>query len=264
MTIQYRKAYILRTCDANMRAYGGFQWPTSGRVTAPDWQATTDCGNGLHGLLNGEGDASYLSRDEDAKWLICEVDHWVDLGGKVKSEYCDIVAIGARDEIVAQMVTLCSGRAVPYASVQAGDGGTATAGDSGTATAGDYGTATAGNSGTATAGYRGTATAGNSGTATAGNYGTATAGNSGTATAGDYGTATAGNSGTATAGYRGTATAGDGGTATAGDWGILQIKHWDSVAQRYRIKTAYVGEDGIKADTAYRLDASGNFVEVSA
>ena len=76
----------------------------------------------------------------------------------------------------------------------------------------------------------------------------------GTATAGDRGTATAGEYGTATAGYRGTATAGDGGTATAGDGGIIQIKHYDAKASRYRIITAYVGEDGIEARVAYRVD----------
>jgi hypothetical protein len=152
----------------------------------------------------------------------------------------------------------------------AGYSGTATAGYSGTATAGDSGTATAGYSGTATAGYRGTATAGYSGTATAGYSGTATAGYSGTATAGDSGTATAGDSGTATAGDRGTATAGDrgtatagySGTATAGDSGTICLKWYDVRADRYRIEIAYVGENGIKPNTRYRLDDNRRFVEV--
>jgi len=177
----------------------------------------------------------------------------------------------------------------------AGESGTATAGESGTATAGNYGTATAGESGTATAGYRGTATAGNYGTATAGNYGTATAGYRGTATAGNYGTATAGESGTATAGYRGTATAGESGTATAGNYGTatagesgtatagnygtatagyrgtatagnkgeIRVQWWDEKAERYRTVIGYVGEDGIKPDTTYRLDDNHKLVEVS-
>jgi hypothetical protein len=150
----------------------------------------------------------------------------------------------------------------------AGDGGAATAGYRGTATAGDSGTATAGNSGTATAGDSGTATAGDRGAATAGNSGTATAGNSGTATAGDRGTATAGYRGTATAGYRGTATAGDGGaatagyrgTATAGDRGELRIRWYDYKADRHRLAVAYVGEDGIEPNVAYRLDDEHKFV----
>jgi len=92
------------------------------------------------------------------------------------------------------------------------------------------------------------------GTATAGYRGTATAGYRGTATAGESGTATAGESGTATAGESGTATAGESGTATAGNYGEIRIQWWDSKAQRYRTKIGYVGEDGIKPDTAYRLN----------
>ncbi|MCH7307802.1 hypothetical protein MMO38_06565 [Acinetobacter sp. NIPH 1852] len=143
----------------------------------------------------------------------------------------------------------------------AGESGTATAGESGTATAGESGTATAGNWGTATAGNWGTATAGESGTATAGESGTATAGYKGTATAGESGTATAGNWGTATAGYKGTATAGESGTATAGESGEIRVQYWDSKAERYRTVIGYVGEYGLKADTAYKLDENHKFVE---
>ena len=95
-------------------------------------------------------------------------------------------------------------------------------------------------------------------TATAGYRGTATAGYRGTATAGYGGTATAGDRGTATAGDRGTATAGYGGTATAGDRGILAVKWHDGT--RYRVAIAYVGENGIKPNTAYGFN-NVNFVE---
>jgi len=91
-------------------------------------------------------------------------------------------------------------------------------------------------------------------------YATATAGYKGTATAGYKGTATAGYKGTATAGYKGTATAGDEGTATAGNYGAIQIKWWDSSTSRYRISTAYVDEDGIEANTAYKLNDNHQFV----
>ena len=72
------------------------------------------------------------------------------------------------------------------------------------------------------------------------------------------GTATAGEGGTATAGYRGAATAGNYGTATAGDGGTICISHWDG--ERSRIVIGYVGEDGIKPDTAYRV-RDGKLVE---
>ena len=54
----------------------------------------------------------------------------------------------------------------------------------------------------------------------------------------------------------GTATAGDGGTATAGYGGLLVLKYWDGTAERHRIATAYVGEDGIDSDTPYRYDVA--------
>ena len=71
-------------------------------------------------------------------------------------------------------------------------------------------------------------------------------------TVGDDRVAVAGDNGTATAGNRGIATAGDFGTATAGDNGTLIFKWWDG--NRWRIATAYVGEDGIEAGVAYRCE----------
>ena len=150
------KAYMMRTCSSDMTSYGGFKWPSSGEVIAHDWKNTTECGNGLHGLLWGEGDGSLLNWSEDAKWLVCGIDSWVELYGKVKSEKATVIYAGTRQE-----ATLLIG--------QLGGGKYTVCG--GTATAGDYGTATAGYSGTATAGYRGTATAGDGGTATAGDGG---------------------------------------------------------------------------------------------
>ncbi len=90
-------------------------------------------------------------------------------------------------------------------------------------------------------------------------YATRTAGAYGTATAGDYGTAVAGAGGTATAGYAGTATAGDYGTAVAGDYGEIRIRWFDG--RRYRLAAGYVGEDGIKANTPYRV-VDGKLTEV--
>jgi hypothetical protein len=55
-------------------------------------------------------------------------------------------------------------------------------------------------------------------------------------------------------------TAGDWGTATAGYWGIIQIKYWD--ADRYRIKTGYIGENGIEAKNLYKLNERHEFVGI--
>jgi hypothetical protein len=80
---------------------------------------------------------------------------------------------------------------------------------------------------------------------------------------GALGTATAGDSGTATAGYSGTATAGDSGMATAGALGTICIKYWDLKNDRYRTVIGYIGEDGIKQDIAYKLDANHKFIKVT-
>ncbi|SPA44637.1 DUF7666 domain-containing protein [Cupriavidus taiwanensis] len=290
---------VLRTCNADMSSQNGFVWPGVGEMAeAPDWINNDECGHGLHGWLYGQGDhscSSYL--DSTAKWLVVEVesDHIVMLGGKCKFPKAIVRFVGdkltatqylieneprAREVAVIGATLITGDKGVvtvgALGTATAGDEGTATAGNYGTATAGNYGTATAGDEGTATAGYKGTATAGykgsatagdegsatagNYGTATAGNYGTATAGYKGSATAGNYGTATAGDEGTATAGYKGTATAGYKGTATAGDGGEIRIRWYDHTASRYRTAIAYVGEDGIEANVAYRLDENQKFI----
>ena len=85
-TPEPKYVYVLRTCKADMTSYGGFRWPESGPVEAPDWDASPQCGGGLHGFLNGEGDGSLASWAADAKWLVVRVaeDLIVQLDGKVK------------------------------------------------------------------------------------------------------------------------------------------------------------------------------------
>ena len=137
---------VLKSLPASMKAYGGFQWPESGAVFAPDWKPTEECGNGLHGWLWGAGDAGLRCMDDDAKWLVLSVpSDFVDLGQKVKFPSCEIKYLGDRETAVAIIQHYAPG---------------GTPAMFGTATAGDEGTATAGYRGTATAGYEGTATAG--------------------------------------------------------------------------------------------------------
>ena len=64
-------------------------------------------------------------------------------------------------------------------------------------------------------------------------------------------------------GALGTATAGYSGTATAGDSGELRIRWYDDKADRYRLSVAYVGEDGIEPNVAYRLDEEHKFVRAA-
>jgi hypothetical protein len=49
--------------------------------------------------------------------------------------------------------------------------------------------------------------------------------------------------------------------AKAGELGCIALTRWVDSEKRYRMSVAYVGENGIKADTLYRLDEAGNFVE---
>jgi hypothetical protein len=311
MVAAKKTALVLRCCREDMSSQNGFVWPdVGGEAICPDWENNSECGNGLHGWLYGQGDHTTSSywNDPKAKWLVVEVEKSgiFMLGGKCKFERGFVRFVGSKSEAAAYIIehephamgvavigaafSVCDKQNVivgALGTATAGALGNATAGDGGTATAGALGNATAGDGGTATAGYRGTATAGDGGTATAGALGNATAGDGGTATAGALGNATAGDGGTATAGYRGTATAGDGGTATAGYRGTatagdggtatagalgnatagalgeLCIRYWDSKANRYRTAIAYVGEDGIEANVAYRLDDQHKFKKVA-
>ena len=143
MTTKSNLVPIMRTCNANMTSYGGFKWPRKGLVTCSDWEPTYKCGNGLHGLLNGEGNGSLLNWSGDAVWLVVMVEESAILSGqgdltdKCKFPCGTVVFSGARDKAIAEMVK----RGANLAKIV---GGTATAGYYGTATAGDYGTATAG------------------------------------------------------------------------------------------------------------------------
>ena len=79
---------------------------------------------------------------------------------------------------------------------------------------------------------------------------------------GDNGVAEGGAYATLTGGDGATLTGGDGATLTGGDGAELRFQRWDSKAERYRTVLAYVGEDGIEANTAYRLDDSGKVTKV--
>ncbi len=253
------KHLILKTVNADMTSYGGFVWPESGYVEAKDWNNRKECGGGLYGALNCEGDGSLFNWSEDANWIVFEADEYVDLDGKVKAPSANVVYCGDRTGACKYLQDHGCNGAIIGGTASAGHRGTASAGDYGTATAGCRGIAIAGDIGTAIARYRGTAIAGYYGTATAGYYGTAIAGYYGTAIAGCRGIASVGGCGIATAGDYGKASAGYSGTASAGNYSTISIEYYDG---RRRIKVGYIGEDGLKANTAYKLDDNHEFVEV--
>ena len=61
---------ILRKCSYDGYSSRNFYYGKTGEiVTAPDWNPIPYCGNGLHGLLEGNGAWSLLEGDE---WLVIE------------------------------------------------------------------------------------------------------------------------------------------------------------------------------------------------
>ena len=98
---------VLRTCNADGTSHGGFQWPlTEGAVVeCPDWKPTAECGNGLHGLLEGEGDWGLLNWEPDAKALVVEVeaDAIVEIGAKVKFPRAVVRKVGALTDLLCEL-----------------------------------------------------------------------------------------------------------------------------------------------------------------
>ena len=238
---------ILRTCNADMTSYGGFRWPESGPVVAPDWAPTMKCGNGLHGLLWGEGSVQSMNLADDAKWLVfraavADLKHGEgDLTDKCKARAGYVEYCGTRDGAITYLLANgAKGKRVVF--------GTSTSGYHGTSTSGNGGTSTSGDDGTSTSGDRGTSTSGDDGTSTSGDHGTSTSGDHGTSTSGDGGTSTSGN----------------GGTSTSGNGGTICILRWNG--KRYKPVIATVkDEDGdgqLEPNTPYRLDDTGRFVAV--
>ena len=234
------RTYYLRTCDADGKSYGGFQWPleVGAAVEAPDWDPKPVCGGGLHGLHMGAGNGGLLSWDADAKWIVFSSDcPAIDLGGKSKVQRGVVEHVGDRFSAAAAIVSLGADPSlcVGY-SAQCGDGSTLTGGSRSTLTGGS----------------RSTLTGGDDSTLTGGDGSTLTGGSRSTLTGGDGSTLTGGYGSTLTGGYRSTLTGGYGST--------LVVRWYDSASRRYRMAVGYVGEDGIEAGVAYRVDSRGCFV----
>ncbi len=124
----------LRTCKKDGTSHNEFKWPLKAgkKVKAPDWDPKPVCGGGLHGLLNGQGDASLLCWDEDAIWMVFEYKgkKSVDLNGKHKVPEATVKIVGDRKTATQFLVDAgCVG--VIGSTATAGDRGTATAGYSG-------------------------------------------------------------------------------------------------------------------------------------
>ena len=208
---------VLRTCAADGSSSHGFKWPESGPVEAPDWEATKECGHGLHGWLWGHGNWSLKTKGDKIKWLVLEVEASTIINLEDKIKFPRAVVVASFAVWNDAMFFIRNRRPISEATtIATGNYGHASA-------TGDYGHASA-------TGYYGHASA---------------TGDSGHASAtGDYGWAVVGYSG----------------KAKAKENGVLTLLWLDG--KRPRVTVAYVGEDGIKADTWYAVDAKGKIVEV--
>ncbi len=150
----------LKTVSADMTAQYGFLWPEKGAVVCEDWNPEPKCGGGLHSFLWGQG-GSLLSTDESAKWLVLEIEDYVDLHAehnfKIKSPKAYVVFCGKKDEAIQYLldhgaqdkpVYGCRKMSGAWSTLTGGAWSTLTGGYGSTLTGGDWSTLTGGDGST--------------------------------------------------------------------------------------------------------------------
>jgi hypothetical protein len=243
------KALVIRSSDRDGKSYGGFQWPKSGPVEAPDWSPVAECGNGLHGLRDGIGEWSLCRlSDPSAVWQVVEVDdsEIVAIDGKVKFPrgvvaYSGSLAGAMKIINETRLKVLFDSADVITRATSGNWSPAATSGNAApAATSGNWSpAATSGNAApAATSGYESPA---------------ATSGNESPAATSGYRApaATSGNESPA-------ACLGYAGKARAGDLGSIVLTWFDGKRPRHVV--AYTGEEGIEPHIWYQLDSAGKIV----
>ncbi|MCF7536193.1 hypothetical protein [Pseudomonas petrae] len=215
-------ALVLRTCFADLTSYGGFQWPD-------EVSSVVEFADWNPEAVCGGGGHGWLfgQGDAGASSSIGIADaKWLVVEVPLPS----VVALGGKVKFPSCIIRHIGDKtsATQYllehevrAASVAVIGITLTGGDRSTLTGGDDSTLTGGNRSTLTGGY----------------------------------------GSTITGGYGSTITGGVDSTLTGGDKSELRIRKWCSKSERYRTHQAYVGENGIQAGLAYRLDEGNKFVE---
>ena len=91
------KVLLVKWVNKDGTSYGGFQWPESGPVEAPDWDPEPKCGGGLHGWPWGIGVGAGKEPDYSGRWLVFAADPedvvWVD-NEKAKCRTAEVVYCG--------------------------------------------------------------------------------------------------------------------------------------------------------------------------
>ena len=156
------KTYLLRTCDTNLRSYNNFQWPQSGFVKCPDWSPKQKCGNGLHGLVNGDGNYDLLDWSSDAKWLVWSTEEEIiNLNRKAKAKSGFVEFVGGRKEATDFIISKGANPSKVVGAFLFCEANEKLFGaDLSTLTGGDGSTLTGGNESTLTGGYMSTLTGG--------------------------------------------------------------------------------------------------------
>jgi hypothetical protein len=100
---------VLRTVRDDLTSYKRFKYPESGYVECPDWEPTTGCGYGLHGItkdINGYN-ISKQYNTFNIKWMVLEVnsDNIIAIDNKkVKFKCGNIIYCGHDAEKAVLMV----------------------------------------------------------------------------------------------------------------------------------------------------------------
>ncbi len=229
--------YMLRTCGEGGVSRNGHVYPLIvGEVTeCKDWDQDPrrECGGGLHGLPNGIGDANLIPQGKGLWWQVYAVesaDCFPAIDGKARWRRGTLVFSQRQ---ATEDDTTARDAAVAYLAERCPRTGIVWD----RVTSGNGGQSTSGNGGQSTSGYGGQSTSG-------------------------YG-------GQSTSGYWGQSTSGYWGQCRAGIYGGILIRYWDKDMSTYRVKAGEVGcgdgSDGLlKADTWYRVNEKGDFVEVKA
>jgi hypothetical protein len=207
-------------------------------VEAPDWVDSYECGNGLHGLLWGDGDWSHLSMAMDATWQVVEVSDvdlrtgQGDLKNKCKFRCGTVIYSGIQAEAVTMVVCskvnfdrlfACAKAADEEAAAAGGSSKAASSGRSSTA-ASSGGSSKAASSGD----YSMAASSGYSSTAASSGYSSTAASSGGSSKAASSGrSSTAASSGgsskAASSGYSSMA-------ASSGDYSMAASSGYSSTA----------------------------------
>lgn len=225
---------VLKSVNKDMTSHydDTFKYPKKGMVRDPNWAPTRGCGNGLHGYLWGEGDGGHSFWIGGTKWLVLKVlkSDIINFGDKVKFPKGEVIYAGGRkgatDLILAHPEGKDKNVIGCYQIVEDGK--------------------------SAVGGYRSTLVGGNKSNLTGGEKSKLTGG--------DYSTLVGDWYSTLTSGYESNIKGGPGSIIEGREGSILSGGNDSSLTWviftstiGYVYHTVYVGKDGIKPNTKYRL-----------